>query len=455
MTSSTEGRKDPVTQAARSIAIRIGATTAVVVLLAILGAGVLFDRQQSTEVRRQVMAAAATVDDVGDAPPGVWIVELTPSGAHATPGTPHSIVAAVERAVGAGSGGTGGGSGTASGAPTSGTGAGTASAQATSGGGTGTGGDASTAQPLTSDPSVLDVVGDGRDWPAAGVARDGRTFVAVYDIRVHQQQERNLLLSMLVAGLIGVALSAGVGLLAARRAVRPLADALELQRQFVADASHELRTPLSVISIRAQMLRRRLRASGRDDDVREVDQLVADTKVMSDVVSDLLLSAQLDANETSKEPVNVVHVAEQVGRSLEPYAAEAGVTLGWPESADRRPVVVDGVASSLRRAVLALVDNAIAHSPKGSGVEIRVEPRGDDAVVDVVDHGPGIDPEDLSHLTRRFARAKDDGAGRRFGLGLALVTQIVRSHGGNLDVSQTPGGGATFSLHLPLAADDA
>jgi signal transduction histidine kinase len=409
VTRSTEAKGDPVASAARSIALRIGATTAVVVLLAILGAGIIFDRQQSEEIRRQVLSAATTVDDVGDAPAGIWFVELTPSGPEATPGTPASIVAAAQRAV--------------------------------------------RDEPSPSRrPRTLDLSADGRDWPAATVVQDGRTFAAAYDIRVHERQERNLLLSMLIAGAVGVALSAGVGLLAARRAVRPLAEALELQRQFVADASHELRTPLSVISIRAQLLRRRRRATGRDEDVREVDQLVADTRVMSDVVSHLLLSAQLDADETAREPVNVVHVAEQVGRSLEPYAADAGVTLAWPTSADRRPVVVDGVASSLRRAVLALVDNAISHSPSGAQVSIRVETRGTDAVVAVVDHGAGVNPSELSYLQRRFARAQDDSAGRRFGLGLALVTQIVRFHGGSLGVAETPGGGATFSLLLPLAA---
>ncbi|MGW5240255.1 sensor histidine kinase [Monashia sp. NPDC004114] len=447
MTRSTDTKADPVARAARSIATRIGITTAVVVLLAILGAGILFDRQQATEIRRQVIAAAQTVDDVGDAPPGIWLVEVTPSGANATPGTPPSIVAAVQTAVDreagrdgsagttAASGGSGGSGGT-TGAPG---GGGSASGGATASG--------------SSEPRMISVISDGRDWPTAGVERHGTTFAAVYDIRLHQQQERNLLLSMAVAGLLGVALSAVVGLLAARRAVRPLAEALELQRQFVADASHELRTPLSVISIRAQMLRRRLRASGRDEEAQEVEQLVADTKVMSDVVSDLLLSAQLDATEATKDAVNLVHVAEQVGQSLEPYAAESGVTLAWPNAAHRRPVVVDGVASSLRRAVLALADNAIAHSPDGSRVELRVEARGREAVVDVADQGSGVDAADLSHLTRRFARAKDDGAGRRFGLGLALVTQIVRSHGGTLAVDQTPGGGATFSLHLPLAED--
>ena len=417
---SSGAQGDPVDQAARSIALRVGATTALVVLLAILGAGFLFDRQQATDIRRQVDASAATVDDVVEAPPGIWRVELAPDGTRTTTGTPPAVRDAAVAALRAA---------------------------------------ATSPDPATPHrPFTITVGADGRDWPAAGIQREGHTFAAVYDIRLHATQERSLLTAMAVAGVIGVALSALTGWLAGRRAVRPLAVALDLQRQFIADASHELRTPLSVISIRAQMLRRHLRAQGRGDLIPEVDQLVDDTKVMSDVVSDLLLSAQLDAGEATREPVNLVHVAEQVGRSLAPYAAESGVTLTWPDSANRRPVVVDGVSSSLRRAVLALVDNAVAHSPAQSSIEVlvAVDENSRTAQVDVVDHGSGVDPEDLEVLTRRFARARsDDGAGRRFGLGLALVTQIVRSHGGSLDVAETSGGGATFRLTLPLAPEDA
>ncbi|WP_242652799.1 sensor histidine kinase [Intrasporangium flavum] len=403
-------------------------------LLAILGAGFLFDRQQATDIRRQVDASAATVDDVVDAPPGIWLVELAPDGTRTTTGTPPAVRDAAVAALRVA------GTNPEATAPEA-----TVSDAATPNG-------AAPHRPFT-----ITVEADGRDWPAAGVQREGHTFAAVYDIRLHATQERSLLTAMGVAGVLGVALSALTGWLAGRRAVRPLADALDLQRQFIADASHELRTPLSVISIRAQMLRRHLRAQGRGDLLPEVDQLVDDTKVMSDVVSDLLLSAQLDAGEATREPVNLVHVAEQVGRSLEPYAAEAGVRLSWPESAARRPVVVDGVSSSLRRAVLALVDNAVAHSTSGSSVEVLVsaDEEARSAHVDVVDHGAGVDPEDLEVLTRRFARAKaDEGAGRRFGLGLALVTQIVRSHGGALEVVETAGGGATFRLVLPLASVD-
>ena len=424
-----EHQRDLVTRTARSIALRVGATTAVVVLLGILAAGFLFDRQQAGDIRRQVMSAAAMADDVADAPPGIWIVELTSSGSRATPGTPAAVESAAAESL-------------------------RAEVKARSGAGSGSASGGGTEAPAPSSPFSLPVVTAERDWPAAGVVHDAGSFATVYDMRIHRAQEGSMLVSMGVAGVAGVALSAAAGLLAGRRAVRPLADALELQRQFVADASHELRTPLSVISIRAQMLRRHLRSRGQDELLPEVDQLVDDTKVMSDVVSDLLVSAQLDASEGPREPVNLVHIAEQVGRSLEPYAAASEVTLTWPDSAPRAPVVVDGVSSSLRRAVLALVDNAIAHSPLGAAVEVTVQADDDWARVDVVDHGSGVDPADLDRLTRRFARARDDGNARRFGLGLALVTQIVRSHGGKLDVSETPGGGATFRLVLPLSGVD-
>ena len=79
MTRPAAARRDPFARASRSIAARVGATTAVVVLVAIVGAGLLFDRQQAADVRRQVEASVATADDVVDAPAGVWLVEVGPT----------------------------------------------------------------------------------------------------------------------------------------------------------------------------------------------------------------------------------------------------------------------------------------------------------------------------------------------------------------------------------------
>ncbi|GGN09755.1 two-component sensor histidine kinase [Terrabacter tumescens] len=397
------------------MALRVGATTALVVLLAIIGTAVLFDRQQLGEIRGRTETAARTADDVVDAPPGTWLVKLTESGHEVTRSMPADLAAA---ALGVGPDVTG----------------------------------------------QTSLTADGRSWPAWADQRDGVTYVAVYDIRLHTGEEQRLLVSTIAAGVVGVLLAALTGLLAGRRAVRPLGEAMELQRQFVADASHELRTPLAVISTRAQLLRRHVAADavgGGDGTVAarrlaEVDQLVHDTQAMADVVSDLLLSAQLEHVDEVAERVDLGALASEVVTSLRPYAAERGVTL-VDESAGAAggggSCVVDGVGPSLRRSVLALVDNAISHSDKGSQVEVRSSMAGGEVRVDVVDHGHGVDVEDVERLSRRFSRGDGASGGRRVGLGLALVTQIVRSHGGRLGVAETPGGGATFTLLLPAAVE--
>ena len=403
---------DPAARAARSIALRVGATTALVVLVGIIGAALIFDNQQLAEIHDRVATVAVSADDVIDAPPGTWIVALQAGARQVTPGMPEDVLAAAVSAIGR--------------------------------------------------RGSVGLTTEGHTWPAWVAHRGARTVIAVYDIRLHNREEERLITSAAIAGGAGVALAALTGLFAGRRAVRPLAEALELQREFVADASHELRTPLAVISMRAQLLSRRLADDPDAVRRREADQLVADTQAMADVVSDLLLSAQLEYAERGSARVDLRDVAAAVVASLAPYAAGSGVDLrlaalpaGDAEdraergSVPEEPPVVEGVTSSLRRAILALVDNAIAHAPRDSDVVVAVAREDGEVWVEVVDHGPGVGGADLERLTRRFARARNDGSTRRVGLGLALVTQIVRSHGGRLEVSDTPGGGATFSLVIP------
>nr|WP_255523840.1 HAMP domain-containing sensor histidine kinase [Terrabacter sp. MAHUQ-38] len=393
------GDRDLVRHAARSTALWVALSTAVVVLLAILATGVVFDRQQFGEITDRTRTAAATADDVVDAPPGIWIVASQAAGHEASQSMPSELLGPTLQAADGPAGETG-------------------------------------------------LRAGGRGYPAWVAHRNGTTYVAVYDISLHHAEEVRLIWSAALAGAAGVILAALIGWLAGRRAVRPLVDALDLQRQFVADASHELRTPLAVVSMRAQLLRRRL-GPGLTPELRaEVDRLVADTGAMGDVVADLLLSAQLEASSVSTDSVALRWLALDVVESLEPYAAESGVRLVAPDAGAE--VEVPGVQTGLRRAIVALVDNAISHSPQGAEVAVGVAHDEDGARVGVIDHGPGVDPREVGRLTRRFARSADEGSRRRVGLGLALVTQVVRSHGGRLEVAHTPGGGATFTIVLPF-----
>lgn len=283
------------------------------------------------------------------------------------------------------------------------------------------------------------------------VRPDGTRFSAFLDLRVDNDAAERLFGSLLVAGAIGVGATAALGAVVGRRAARPLADALALQRRFVADASHELRTPLAVLHTRAQLISRGL--AHDDPRVRaHVDRLAADTHALGEVVEDLLISAELEHRPERSEIVDVAALVTDTVASFEPYADEQQVALA---TSTEGPAAAHGAPAALRRALSALIDNALAHEHPGGTIEVSVRRERNELLVSVVDDGSGLDPSTRDEITRRFARGADASAGhhgRRFGLGLALVREIVKAHGGRLLVDGAPGRGATFTIALPVAS---
>jgi two-component system sensor histidine kinase MprB len=115
------------------------------------------------------------------------------------------------------------------------------------------------------------------------------------------------------------------------------------------------------------------------------------------------------------------------------------------------PTLLDGVPERLGRAINNLLDNATRHSAPDGVIEMRVDPAG----VEVHDHGPGVDPEDLPYVFDRFYRGRNSRGRQGSGLGLAIVRQVTEQHGGTVSVANAPDGGAVFTLHLPGIAADA
>lgn len=261
--------------------------------------------------------------------------------------------------------------------------------------------------------------------------------------------------AVLIAGAAGIVLAAGIGWLAASRSVRPLSDALALQRRFVVDAGHELRTPLTILHTRAQMLDREIDAA--DPAKSLIGQLLRDSRVLGDIVDELLASAELAEEASRTDNVDLAALVADVSASMAVLFERAQVHL----VTDADPGVdAPGSRASLRRALLALADNALSHTPTGGTVEIHAkrDPDGQIRLV-VLDNGAGADEADLPRLTERFARGADtgrrpDSAGdagtrRRFGLGLAIVNDIAHAHGGRLVIGGRPGGGFVASIVLP------
>jgi two-component system OmpR family sensor kinase len=248
---------------------------------------------------------------------------------------------------------------------------------------------------------------------------------------------------VLVLGLLGVVLLALVAWLAARRSVRPLGDALRLQRNFVADASHELRTPLTTLTSRIQVLQRR---QERGEPIEgTIVELRRDADMMTDVLTDLLLAAEGGA--VARGAASVGDAVKSAVDSLSPLADEAGVTLTVDV---REPATVALPSVTLVRLVVALVDNAVQHSPVGATVTVTTVVEGGTVAIRVADRGSGIHGIAPDEVFERFARSTESGRRRSFGLGLSLVRDVAERAGGSVAVDSTSDAGTTFLLRLPV-----
>ncbi|GAA3562532.1 HAMP domain-containing sensor histidine kinase [Nonomuraea rosea] len=287
----------------------------------------------------------------------------------------------------------------------------------------------------------------GHDYLIRTQRRGGATVQAAMDLSYQTAERHRLLRTLVAAELAGLLAMLLVSQVIAHRAIAPLGEALARQRRFAADVSHELRTPLTRLDTRAQLLARRLRG-GTDPIllIDEVDQLVKGSRQLGEVVEDLLLSAQFQQLRRPVGPVDLAVLAAELAVAEHARAEARGVTI---EVRCEGPGdhVVRGVESALRRVVSALLDNALGHTDVGGHIWVTLSTGQDTVRLTVRDDGVGLDPDDAERLFARFAGANHQG----FGLGLALVREVVDGHRGTITADGRPGRGATFTVHLPAA----
>ncbi len=223
-------------------------------------------------------------------------------------------------------------------------------------------------------------------------------------------------------------------------------------RRFIADASHELRTPLTSIRGYAELLRRGADSKPEDATVarRRIEQ---ESIRMTGLVEDMLLLARLDQGRPlERESVDLAQIANDACHDARVVSPTRPIRVDAPI-----PIVVTGDEQRLRQVVGNLVRNAVVHTPPTTPVEVSVAAQDGHAVLSVVDHGPGLDKDVAARAFEPFFRA-DVGRSRDrggSGLGLSIVAAVVGAHSGEVDVRETPGGGATFTVELPMAGQQA
>jgi two-component system, OmpR family, sensor kinase len=242
----------------------------------------------------------------------------------------------------------------------------------------------------------------------------------------------------------------------------------ERMRRFVADASHELRTPLTSIRGFAELYRQG--AAGSPEDVSRMMRRIEDEAArMGLLVEDLLLLARLDEQRPLvMHAVDLLTLATDAVHDARATAPARAIDL--QVTADDAAPMVLGDEARLRQVLGNLVSNALAHTPDGTPVTVRLTTaagadESPSATLEVVDHGPGLEPDEAARVFERFYQADPSrsrlpgtparGATAGAGLGLSIVAALVAAHGGVVEVSSVPGKGATFRVRLPLAAQPA
>ncbi len=282
-----------------------------------------------------------------------------------------------------------------------------------------------------------------------------------------------------LAGIVAVAVLAGIGLPLVRASLGPLrrieataaaiaagdlskridhpredgearaVSSEDRMRQFVADASHELRTPLTSVRGLAEFALQQGTEAGPAELVRLMGMVQQEAARMGRLVEDLLLLAQFDLDRPLEpRPVDVASVAAAAVSAARMAQPDRRITLDASE-----PVIACADDGRLRQVIDNLIGNAVRHTPPGSPVTVTVTTSPGTGYITVADRGPGMTPRQASRVFERFYRTDSARARTRggTGLGLSIAAALAAAHGGDITVDTSPGRGAAFRVRLPLA----
>ena len=278
------------------------------------------------------------------------------------------------------------------------------------------------------------------------------TYVAFADTSTTDSWQ-SLALTLVIAGIVTLAVFFLISLALSKWALKPVREAWESQRQFVADASHDLKTPLTVILANASILMKH-----PDHSIASESQWIESTQVeaehMQGLVNEMLELAQVEAGQEKQsvphEPVDFSDLVDGETLLFDSVALERNCVF---DCSVEEGLQVLGNEQQLHKMVATLVENAFKYVNEGGTIDISLRKAGKNAVLAVRNTGSTISEADLPHIFDRFYRtdkARTSGAGG-FGLGLAIAREIARSHDGDITCTSTDADGTTFTVTLPIA----
>ena len=268
------------------------------------------------------------------------------------------------------------------------------------------------------------------------------------DLRTAKQ--RVVIMLLLANGAI-IIISAFVGYFLAGRTLRPIEEMVEEQNRFIADASHELRTPLSALKTSTEVALREKKISGAE--ARKIlEENLEDIGSLELLSERLLHLAQYQKGERvlAFEKIDLAKTIQSSYKKILPLARKKNIKI----NIEVQDNYIEADRVSIEEIILILLDNAVKYTPDGGKVLVSSQIEGRNAVIKVIDSGPGIGPRDIPRIFDRFYRVDHSRSKIKisgFGLGLPIVKRVVELHHGSVSVSSKIGSGSTFTVRLPAA----
>lgn len=239
-----------------------------------------------------------------------------------------------------------------------------------------------------------------------------------------------------------------------------LAQTVEMQKRFIADAAHQMKTPLAGMRMQSELA---LRQVDPGEIHRSLEQLATSSESATRLVNQLLALARAENQPHAGlafEEIDLAQLARATVQDWVQASFAAQIDLGFelpdapPDALAEEPLHIAGNALMLRELLSNLIDNALRYTPSGGSVTVRVRRDGEQALLEVEDTGPGIAPAERAHVFERFYRILGTNV-QGSGLGLAIVREIAQQHGAEIDIFNNPRShskkypGSLFRLTFP------
>lgn len=281
-------------------------------------------------------------------------------------------------------------------------------------------------------------------------SKENRFNIVFLDVTAYNKRLFEMLTTLLSVGLIMLLVIFVISLYFANRAIKPIAEAWEKQKQFVADASHELKTPLSIINANYDAL-----LANQEETIKSqlkwLGYIRIGTDRMTKLINDLLSLAKMDDGNflMQKNPFNISNAIHDVILSMEAVLIEKGIKLTHSIEPD---IIVNSDPERVKQVVTILFDNAIKYTNENGQIEISLIKSKRQVIYSIKNSGKGIAKQNLPRVFDRFFRADPSRTHESgsYGLGLSIAKTIMDRLGGEIHVTSVENESTTFTFTLGL-----